>query len=105
MRALRQERPISAAASPALERSLFVIAAAGLGMLAFRLWREREATDPVLALDRLGDLEGRARFTDAEVEVRMALGRRYLDLRDSGALRDIPGVPWLQGRVVRFVGP
>ena len=104
-RALREERPISAAASPALERCLFVIAAAGLGMLAFRLWRERETTDPVLALDRLGDLEGRARFTEAEVEVRMALGRRYLDLRDSGALRDIPGAPWLGGRVVRFVGP
>lgn len=97
MRLLRNTQP--------LDRTAFLGAGMGLGLLAWSLWREREPVHPLLALDRLSDLEGVARIDADVIEIRPAIGRRYLDLRDAGALAPIPGTPWLGGRSVRFVGP
>jgi hypothetical protein len=88
-----------------LERSAFLAAATGLGLLSWTLWRDREPVDPLLALDRLGDLDGSARVTDTAIEVRPAVGRRYLDIRDHKLLADIPAVPWLGCRAITFIGP
>lgn len=89
----------------ALDEAAALAAAMGLGLLAWSLWHDREPVDPLLALLRLGDLDGSARLTPEALEVRPAVGRRYLDLKAHGLLADIAGVPWLGGRIVRFVGP
>jgi hypothetical protein len=105
-RALIAGRPVVPRGDcPNLERTALLSASTGLGMLAWALWREREPVNPLLALDRLGDLDGSARITRATVEVRPAVGRRYLDLKEHSVLADIPEVPWLGGRTVTFVGP
>lgn len=105
-RALITERPVVPGRDGLdIERATLLSASTGLGMLAWTLWRDREAVDPLLALDRLGDLDGSARFTEAAVAIRPAIGRRYLDLKEHKVLDDIPGVPWLGGRTVTFVGP
>jgi hypothetical protein len=91
--------------APALDETAALAAAMGLGLLAWSLWRELEPVDPLLALVRLGDLDGTARLTPDSIEVRPAVGRRYLDLKSKHLLADIAGVPWLGGRIVRFVGP
>jgi hypothetical protein len=89
----------------ALDETAALGAALALGLLAWSLWRGREPVDPLLALERLGDLDGTARLTPDALEVRPAIGRRYLDLKAHDLLADIEGVPWLDGRIIRFVGP
>ncbi len=74
-------------------------------MLAWTLWRKREAVDPLLALHRLGGLDGTARVRADAIEIRPSIGRRYLDLRDHRLLGDVRAVPWLAGRTIRFIGP
>ncbi|MFM5948835.1 MAG: hypothetical protein ACKOPM_06340, partial [Novosphingobium sp.] len=88
-----------------LGRAAALGAAMGLGLLAWTLWREREPPHPLLTLDRLGSLDGTARIAAGALEVRPAVGRRYLDLKRAGALEPISGVPWLGGRTIRFCGP
>jgi hypothetical protein len=90
--------------TPALERSVTLASAAALGTIAWILWHEHEATDPVLALERFADLDGRISFDSDTVRVRVPLGRRHQDLRKHGFLADIANVPWLNGRVVEFPG-
>ena len=105
-RALIAERPVVPGRDGLdIERATLLSASTGLGMLAWTLWRDREAVDPLLALDRLGDLDGSARFTEAGVAIRPAIGRRYFDLEEHKVLDDIPEVPWFGGRTVTFVGP
>lgn len=97
------ERPaIVVQSDPTVERSLTLAAAFALGMLAWTLWREREATTPLLALERFGDLDARVRFTRDTVQVRLPMGRRYQDLLDHGLLADIRHIPWLDGRPLQF---
>ena len=93
-------RPVEAA----LDRSLSLAAALALGTIAWELWRSREATDPLLALERFGDLEGTVRFDLDHVRVRLPLGKRFRDLKDAGLLADIPRLPWLGFRSVVFAG-
>jgi hypothetical protein len=97
------ERPaIVVQSCPEVERSLTLAAALALGTLAWTLWREREPTTPLLALDRFGDLDARVRFTRDAVQVRLPMGRRYQDLFDHGLLAEVRGVPWLDGRPLQF---
>jgi hypothetical protein len=101
--ALGPERPLlGGAAAPELERSLALAAALALGTLGWSLWRERESVTPLLALDRFGDFDARVTFGDALVQVHLPLGRRFMDLKAAGWLDDVAGVPWLDGRVLRF---
>jgi hypothetical protein len=105
IQALAAERAaVPLAASPALGRSLLLAAGLGLGTLAWTLWREREPTDPLLALERFADLSARVSFEPDHVRVRLPLGPRHSDLSVHGLLADVPGVPWLGGRVVEFSG-
>jgi hypothetical protein len=92
------------AAGPALGRSLLLAAGLGLGTLAWTLWREREPTDPLLALERFADLSARVSFEPHRVRLRLPLGPRHTDLSEHGLLADVRGVPWLGGRVVEFSG-
>ena len=92
------------AASPALGRSLLLAAGLGLGTLAWTLWREREPTDPLLALERFADLSARVSFEPHRVRVRLPLGPRHSDLSAHGLLADVRGVPWFGDRVVEFSG-
>jgi hypothetical protein len=104
-RTLRVERPaVPLAADAALERSLTLAAAAALGTIAWTLWREREPVDPLLALERFGDLDAHVRFDPHRVRVRLPLGRRYQDLWQHGLLVEVADVPWLGGRVLQFAG-
>ena len=96
--------PVPLATDPALRRSLTLAAGVALATVAWTLWRDREATDPLLALERFGDLSGWVRFTDDRVRVRLPLGRRHADLLEHGLLADVHGVPWLAGRVLELSG-
>jgi hypothetical protein len=91
-------------ADPALDRSLALAAALALGTIAWELWRTREPTDPHLALQRFGDIEGTVRFEPHQVRVRLPLGKRFRDLQAAGFLDDVPRVPWLGFRPVVFSG-
>jgi hypothetical protein len=103
--ALAGERAaVPVAASPALGRSLLLTAGLGLGTLAWTLWRAREPTDPLLALERFADLSARVSFEPHRVRVRLPLGPRHSDLSAHGLLADVHGVPWFGGRVVEFSG-
>ena len=105
VRALATERAaVPLAAGAALGRSLLLAAGLGLGTLAWTLWREREPTDPLLALERFADLSALVSFEPHRVRVRLPLGPRHADLSAHGLLADVPGVPWLGGRVVEFSG-
>lgn len=90
---------------PAAEYTIALAVCAALGKLAETLWRDREATYPLLALQRLGDLGGTVALEEGRVLVRPALGRRFMDLYQHGLLSDIAGVPWWPGRRVEFAGP
>ena len=95
IRALARERAaVPLADGPALGRSLLLAAGLGLGTLAWTLWREREPTDPLLALERFADLSARVSFEPERVRVRLPLGPRHSDLSAHGLLADVPGVPW-----------
>ena len=103
--ALAAERAaIPLAASPALGRSLLLAAGLGLGTLAWILWREREPTDPLLAMERFATLSARVSFEPDRVLVRLPLGPRHSDLSVHGLLADVHGVPWFGDRVVEFSG-
>ena len=105
IRVLARERAaVPLADGPALGRSLLLAAGLGLGTLAWTLWREREQTDPLLALERFADLSARVSFEPERVRVRLPLGPRHSDLSAHGLLADVPGVPWFGGRVVEFSG-
>ncbi len=102
-RTLAIERPAAPPASgDALDRSLALAAGLALGQVAWTLWGDREPTDPLLALERLGSLDARVRLDDDAIRVTLPLGRRSLDLAGCGLLGDVAGVPWLGGRVVTF---
>jgi hypothetical protein len=89
---------------PALDRSLSLAASLALGTIAWELWRSRESTDPLLALERFGDLDGSVRFEPHRVRVRLPMGKRFRDLKEAGLLEDIPRVPWLDFRTLVFAG-
>ncbi len=97
--------PACAAQRTAAEYSVTLAVTTALGTLAETLWRQREATTPMLALQRFGDLSGTVTFEEGRVLVRPALGRRFMDLNEHGLLRDITRVPWWPGRRVEFAGP
>jgi hypothetical protein len=105
--ALAGERPAGGRVglAPELDAPLGLLAGVALAALAWELWdRHGERTHPALALRRLGDLDGRVSLEPSLVRVRMPLGRRHADLRDSGALRTIDAVPWLHGRRLELEG-
>lgn len=79
-----------------LERSLTLAAALALGTIAWRLWPE-EDPDPLLTLQRFGDLEGSASVDRERIVVRLPLGRRRRDLEAGGFLGTVR-LPWLGER-------
>ncbi len=88
----------------ALDRTLTLAAAVGLGGLAWQLWREREPTDPMLASERMATLDARVSVSPSHIRVRIPLGQRYQALYRARLVDDLVGVPWLGGRTVRFSG-
>lgn len=86
------------------ERSVALAAASALATLAWQLWGKAQATDPLLALERLGQWEGRVTFDKERVTIRPAVGQRYLDLSRNGLFATAPGIPWLGGRPMEFTG-
>jgi hypothetical protein len=92
------------AASPKLDRSLTMAAAVALGTVAWKLWRDRGATSPLLALERYADLNARIHFDSTTLSVTLPLGRRHKELRDGGLLAPVQNIPWLGGRRVEFGG-
>jgi hypothetical protein len=88
----------------ALNRSITLAAAFGLAAIAWTLWQKRERTHPLLTLERFYDLEGRIRYSDETITIRLPLGRRFFDLQEHGLLADISDIPWFGGRTLRFAG-
>lgn len=103
--ALSVQRPaIPTARHSQLELSLTMAASLALGTISWVLWRDRETTTPLLALERFGNLPARVRFTSHSVQLNLPLGRRQQDLREHGFLADLHDVPWLAGRKIEFLG-
>jgi hypothetical protein len=105
--AMAVERPWSGRADlvPEVDGPISFIANVALAALAWELWhRYGERTHPATAVRRLGDLDGRVSLEPGRIIVRMPLGRRHADLRDSNLLRTVPNVPWLEGRRLEFEG-
>lgn len=98
-RRLLPEHPLAG-----LDVSTELAACTGLADLAYLLWGDREASHPLLAFQRLHDLEARVRVDAERIRVSLALGQRYFDLRDKGVLRDLAGVLWFGGRTLVFNG-
>ena len=88
----------------AIEDSLGLAVTASLASISHELWPQHERSGPLLALERFEDLTGRVGFEERTVRVHLPLGQRFFDLRDSGLLENLDGVPWLGGRVVCFEG-
>lgn len=103
--ALVELRPaVRTGQAPAVERTTTLAAGVALADLAWTLWSQREATDPVDALDRFADLGARVMVHDSTVEIRLPLGARHADLYRHRLLADVPDVPWFGGRTVVFTG-
>lgn len=103
--ALSVQRPaIPTARHSQLELSLTMAASLALGTISWVLWRDRETTTPLLALERFGNMPARVRFTSKSVQLNLPLGRRQQDLREHGFLADLHDVPWLAGRRIEFLG-
>ncbi len=97
------QRPVLAPGSaPEFERTLALAAALALGTIGWSLWSAQATVNPVLALQRFGDLDARIVFRADQVQVHLPLGRRFLDLKRAGLLDDVGKVPWLGDRPVRF---
>lgn len=103
--ALAADRPSAPrAADSSLDRHLTLAAALALGTLAWTLWRDREPVDPVLALERFGDLDARVLFRARSVHVLLPMGRRHRDLFQHRLLEPVRDAAWLGGRVLEFGG-
>lgn len=101
--ALVVQRPsVPLADDKRLDRHLALAASTALGTLAWELWRTREPTSPLLALERFRDFEALVTWKRDEVRVSLPLGKRFLDLRDHGLLDDVSDVPWFNGRTLVF---
>lgn len=87
-----------------VDRAISLAVGSSLATLAYILWGADEKTDPLLALNRLADLDGTVSFEETRLVVRPALGRRYMDLFHNGVLADVARVPWWQGRRLEFAG-
>ena len=86
------------------ELELSALIAAACGEIAACLWNDEAYVDPLMTLERFGDLDGVVRFEDDRIVVTPALGKRYMDLYRNGYFADVVDVPWLAGRVLQFGG-
>ncbi len=75
-----------------------------LGVIAWTLWQGREPVDPLLSLERFGDLDAWLRVDPDRINVRLPLGKRRADLAAHGLLAEVPQVPWFAGRRLTFTG-
>jgi hypothetical protein len=78
-----------------LQRHLAAAVGTGLGSIALTLWPDaaRAADAPLLALERLHDLEVRVETRDDGLTVGVPRGQRWLDLSRGGFLACWP-IPW-----------
>lgn len=86
------------------ELELSSVIASACGEVAARLWADEAHVEPLLTIQRFGDLDGTVKFEDDRVLVTPALGKRYMDLHRNDFFRDVTNVPWLDGRVLQFGG-
>lgn len=107
---LLDARPVapSGKGSDGLEACLAIAAGMALGQIAWALCQSDPDAwalpDPVLAFERFHSLSARVDFRSDRVDVALPLGARHRDLRAHELLSDVPAVPWLDGRTVRFHG-
>jgi hypothetical protein len=94
-RALHERPGLPRIDAPALERQLGAAAGTALGLIALDLWGSgAQPPTPLLALDRLADLEARVRSGPDGLLVAIPRGQRWLDLQRGGLL-DLFTIPWL----------
>jgi hypothetical protein len=82
--------------APALERALGAAAGTALGLIGLHLSGLSGAPSPLLALERLADLEGRVEAGPAGLVVSVPRGQRWLDL-GRARLLELFHVPWMPG--------
>ena len=102
--ALGEQLALPRTGAAALERHLGAAVGTGLALLAIDLWGREgaEVTSPLMALERLADLEARVQPTAAALAVGIPRGQRWLDLKRCGLL-DWFAVPWMPGGRLEIV--
>jgi hypothetical protein len=80
---------------PGAERHAGAVVGAALGSIAQELWGTEMPNAPLLALERLADLEVELRF-DQVLAIAIPRGQRWLDLGRAGLL-DHWAIPWAAG--------
>jgi hypothetical protein len=98
-RALQDRRTLPGA--PALEQHFGAAAGTALGMIALNLWRSSARATPLLALERLADLEALVRSETGGLLVSIPRGQRWLDLQRAGML-ELFAIPWLPGDLLEI---
>jgi hypothetical protein len=94
-RALHERPGLPRIDAPALERQLGAATGTALGLIALSLWGSAgQAPTPLLALERLEDLEARVRFGRDGLLMSIPRGQRWLDLQRGGLL-ELFAIPWL----------
>lgn len=93
-RELHERRAIPRADAPALERVLGAAAGTALGLIGRHLSGLGAPSTPLLALERLEDLEARAHAGADGLVASIPRGQRWLDLNRAHLLELFP-VPWL----------
>jgi hypothetical protein len=96
---LAPRRALLSVVAEELERHLGAAVGTGLGSLAQDLWGG--AADPVVALERLGDLEARIEITD-RLTIGVPRGQRWLDLKRAGLVDAWPAA-WAPGGLWELV--
>jgi hypothetical protein len=91
---LHERRAIPRADAPALERALGAAAGTALGLIGLHLSGLSGPPTPLLALERLADLEGRVHASPEGLVLSIPRGQRWLDL-GRARLLELFHVPWL----------
>jgi hypothetical protein len=93
-RDLHERRAVPGFEAPALERALGAAAGTALGLIAMHLSSPGGPPTPLLALERLADLEGRVTAGPEGLVIAVPRGQRWLDLGRARLLEPF-AVPWL----------
>jgi hypothetical protein len=93
-RDLHERRAVPGFEAPDLERALGAAAGTALGMIAMHLSSPGGPSTPLLALERLADLEGRITVGPGGLVVAVPRGQRWIDLGRARLLETF-AVPWL----------
>lgn len=101
-------RPADSATTRRLDELATLLAGFALAEMGWVLWRRDPASwtepDPLLVRERFADLSGWVELGHRRITVALPLGRRFSDLRDTGLLDTVAGLPGWPHHAIAFRG-